>query len=58
MAQNTITFRTDPAVKVDFEQFCSSVGMNTSTALNLFMRATVAQQAIPFPIRRYRDAEE
>lgn len=52
MSQTTMTFRTDTEIKSDFSKFCAQVGMNATVALNMFMRATVAQQELPFRVRK------
>jgi len=52
MPQTTMTLRTDSDVKARFDSFCADVGMNASVAINMFMRATVAHQALPFQVRR------
>ena len=36
--------------KKDFEVFCKSVGMNSSTALTIFMKKVVAEKRIPFEV--------
>ena len=43
----TITFRTDEELKKQATAVYESLGMNLSTALNLFMRQTVLQQRFP-----------
>lgn len=40
----TISIRTDAELKKDFEVFCKSVGMNSSTALTIFMKKVVAEK--------------
>jgi DNA-damage-inducible protein J len=52
MSQTTMTFRTDSSVKDEFSRFCADVGMNATVAINMFMRATIAQQELPFRVRR------
>ena len=37
MAQATLTARVDEKDKINFDAFCSNVGLNTSTAINLFV---------------------
>ena len=49
-AQATITARVDARDKVDFDAFCSNVGLNTSTAINLFVKAVLREKRIPFEI--------
>ena len=50
MALSTITARVDEQDKISFDAFCSSVGLNTSTAINLFVKAVLRQNRIPFEI--------
>lgn len=37
--------------KKGFEQFCNNVGMNVSTAVNMFIKAVLREQKLPFEIR-------
>ena len=37
--------------KKRFEQFCSSVGMNVSTAVNMFIKAVLREQKLPFAVK-------
>lgn len=55
MAQATITVRVDAKDKVDFNAFCSNVGLNTSTAINLFVKAVLREKRIPFEITQAPD---
>ena len=48
MALTTITARVDAGDKAAFDSFCSSVGLNTSTAINLFVKAVLRENRIPF----------
>ena len=50
MADTTVTIRVDEEVKRRFELFCNDVGMNMSVAVNLFIRASLKEQKIPFSI--------
>lgn len=50
MAQTTMSVRIDKDLKDQFDQFCDAVGMNASVAVNLFVRATLREQKIPFEI--------
>lgn len=43
MAQSTITARVDEKDKASFDAFCSNVGLNTSTAVNLFVKAVIRE---------------
>ena len=50
MADTTVTIRVDENIKRRFDEFCSDVGINMSVAVNMFIRAALYQQRIPFPI--------
>ena len=50
MRQTTVNVRVDADVKQGIEEFCESVGMNISTAVNVFVKAVLAQRKIPFEI--------
>ena len=55
MAQATITARVDEHDKIDFDAFCANVGLNTSTAINLFVKAVLREKRIPFEITQSVD---
>ena len=55
MAQSTITARVDEKDKASFDAFCSNVGLNTSTAINLFVKAVLRENRIPFEITQATD---
>lgn len=50
MAQSTISARIDSNDKVAFDLFCSRVGLNTSSVLNLFIKKVISENKIPFEI--------
>ena len=50
MAQTTINVRIDENLKKEFEKFCNKTGLNVSIAINIFVKAVVKQQKIPFEI--------
>lgn len=50
MAQTTFSIRMDTEVKRQFDDFCSMVGMNSTTAFNLFARAVLRERRLPFDI--------
>ena len=47
----TLNVRVDANDKKSFEQFCNSVGMNVSTAVNMFIKAVLREQKLPFEIK-------
>jgi len=43
-----ITIRMDKETKRDFENFCDNVGINLTTAFNMFVKATLRTRELPF----------
>ena len=50
MALTTITARVDASDKNRFDAFCANVGINTSSAINMFVKAVLRENRIPFDI--------
>jgi addiction module RelB/DinJ family antitoxin len=50
MAQTSINIRTDEKLKKQFDLVCNELGINLSTAINIFMKTVVRQNRIPFPL--------
>lgn len=48
MSTAVISLRTDETVKKKFDRFCDELGMNTSTAINMFIRECVRNRELPF----------
>jgi len=40
----------DSEVKEQFDEFCSQVGMNTTVAVNMFVRAVLRDKRLPFDV--------
>ena len=55
MSLSTLTARVDSQDKIDFDSFCSSAGLNTSVAINLFVKAVLRENRIPFEISQSSD---
>ncbi len=51
MALSTLTSRVDEEDKLKFISFCDSVGLTTSAAINLFVKAVNREHRIPFEIK-------
>ena len=51
MESLNLSVRVDANDKKKFEQFCENVGMNVSTAINMFIKAVLREQKLPFEIR-------
>jgi len=50
MAQTNINIRMDENLKKQFDSLCNELGLNMTTAFNVFARAVVRQQGIPFEV--------
>ena len=52
MALSTLTARIDEKDKIGFDAFCSSVGLTSSAAINMYVKAVLRERRIPFEIRQ------
>ena len=50
MSQTNVTIRMDEDIKRRFDIFCNELGMNMSTAMNMFAKAALRQNRIPFEL--------
>lgn len=50
MAQTNINIRMDEDLKKEFDRLCNELGLNMTTAFNIFARTVVRQKAIPFAV--------
>ena len=51
MGQTNITIRIDEDLKKAFENLLENMGLNFTTAFNIFARQCIAEQEIPFKIK-------
>lgn len=51
MALSTLTSRIEEADKNQFMAFCDSVGITSSAAINMFVKAVIRERKIPFEIK-------
>ncbi|MBQ7266622.1 MAG: type II toxin-antitoxin system RelB/DinJ family antitoxin [Firmicutes bacterium] len=51
MALSTLTSRVEERDKELFTSFCHSVGLTTSAAINMFVKAVNREKRIPFEIK-------
>ena len=58
MSQATISIRADAELKQDFERLCRDIGMNMSTAFNVFMKKATRENRIPFDLTGGLEEEE
>ena len=50
MGQSILSVRIDENLKKEFDEFCAQVGLNSSVAVNLFVRTVLREKRIPFEI--------
>ena len=55
MPQTSLTIRIDENIKREAESLFNKIGLNTSSAINVFFRQAIREQAIPFELRLYDD---
>ena len=51
MASTNLNIRTDKDVKEQAEQIFAELGINMSTAVNMFLRTTIRENGIPFALK-------
>lgn len=52
MQTQTITIRLDPQLKQEASDLFESLGINLSSAINVFLRKAVSCEGFPFAVRR------
>ena len=45
-----VTIRVDKETKREFDAFCENVGLNITTALNMYMKAVLRTRELPFRV--------
>ena len=58
MAQTNVNIRIDEDVKRKFDAICDELGMSMSTAFNIFAKAVVRSEGIPFDLTLERPNAE
>jgi len=48
VATSNLTVRVDEGIKKEFDNFCENVGLNATSAVNMFIRTVVRTRALPF----------
>lgn len=51
MATTNLNIRTDKEIKEQAEQIFSDLGLNMTTAVNIFLRAVIRENGIPFDLK-------
>ena len=50
MATSNLTVRVDESTKREFDAFCNNVGINATSAVNMFIKNVVRTRTLPFII--------
>ena len=58
MATTNLNIRTDKEVKEAAEEIYSSLGLNMTTAINMFLRASIRESGIPFDLKLKKPNDE
>ena len=51
MSQAILSIRVNSEDKKNFENFCEQAGMNVSVAVNMFVKAVIREQKLPFEVK-------
>ena len=51
VARTNLNIRTDKAIKDQAEMIFNELGLNMTTAVNMFLRATIREHGIPFELK-------
>ena len=58
MTTTNLNIRTDKEIKEAAEKIYSSLGLNMTTAINMFLRASIRESGIPFDLKLNQPNEE
>ena len=50
MAQGSLTIKLDNETKKEFNEFCEEIGINMTTAINMFIKKVIREQRISFEL--------
>lgn len=51
MATTNLNIRTDKAIKDQADKIFSELGLNMTTAINIFLRTAIREHGIPFEVK-------
>ena len=51
MVTTNLNIRTDKVIKEQAEQIFNELGLNMTTAINMFLRTTIREHGIPFELK-------
>lgn len=52
MASTNVTIRMDTEIKKEAEELFNDLGLNLTSAINMFIRKAIAEQGIPFDVKK------
>ncbi len=55
MSKTSMSIRLDSEVKEQAQQVFSNLGMDMTTAINIFLRQAIQYQGLPFDVRLYEN---
>jgi len=58
MTNTNLNIRTDKEIKEAAEEIYSKLGLNMTTAINMFLRASIRESGIPFELKLNTPNEE
>ena len=58
MGQTNINIRLDEDLKKEFNLLCDDLGMNVTTAINIFIKRAVKDWGIPFEVKGQKPSKE
>ncbi len=58
MSTTNLNIRTDKEIKEAAEKIYSSLGLNMTTAINMFLRASIRESGIPFDLKLNVSSDE
>lgn len=58
MAQTSINIRIDEELKKEFSFLCEDLGLNITTAINIFIKKSVNEWGIPFDLKAEKPTKE
>lgn len=57
MATTNVTIRMDNEIKKEAEELFNDLGFNLTSAINIFIRRAIAEQGIPFEVKKVYNNE-
>ncbi len=51
MSKEVLSIRVEKEVKKEVEKILNELGLNLSTAVNIFLKAVLRERGIPFPLK-------